>query len=801
MTPRDSIFGNLASSGRTWHWLQWLSLLGSGFCFALLLTESFVQLQWLSSWKNVVAIGSLVTLGASIALWPWRPTQAGEVARKAKVAAALERSHPNLEDRLNTLCHLELAGPTPQGASFLSRIEAQARALLSKPVTASLGEQCSAALSFALLTLLVGTTVYFNHRFAPWQLLRSAASTAQVTVPQPRPPPAPAPAVSMVLTPRTWGEVRITKPGADLVASRDQTILLQVEAAADQPLLSLSWSLFINAGSPSAHPLPVTNQQLFAVAQTNLLLAQIPVSDWDVLSYFAAAATRERVYTSELYFIDIHPPRNLTQNSTGHGPEQEPSAPNLLYQILARQQQVIRQSHHLARSSEQKGPDHSMVAPIAGEANRVGTGMLRSDPPARERPRNLLSGTETELAKAVRHLQAAIEAGSGRENEPTVDKPLSKAADALTSAAVALQTNTLPFALEKEQLALVHLLAARKALRPSESQAGSEVAAAQQPTQTGPAINSLEQLEQITEFRNESAAARDFLKQAIEQQSALAEEAAKPRAPEHANLAGRERQMHDSLKDFVQQHARPFAKSRRETEQALSSLAAAADSLSEELITRRPSGAPENNNRERGDPATPPGVTAANALQELERLSSSLAAQNQNEQLADAYRLKNLLDGLLRDFDRFTTNDTDTTSNRGFSSIARQAHETIAELQKLARKEEGFGRQLGEALSDSKVAPLQEDLLELEQNRGGEKQRRLAAKAREGLGAISKAFDQSRPSELQRPLDSSSPATENKATELAHQSILPEGFTLEPMRLPPSYRERIQSYFKELSEK
>lgn len=850
MNPIEHTLNEATRRLRVMRWAQAVLSLGSMFCFASLIAGALVCFGWVSDrrWFLLLLFISTSALSAPFVGWLRRHWASSD--DKARIAAALERSQPLLQDRLNAVCYLEEQPPATFRDSFICRIGKQAAAVLSPVVFWPRSHAFGTAMSLLLFLFLATSTAYLNHRFSPWQHLRPTGRLARINPRQHQLPPPPTNA-----TPEqpTWGEVRITKPGGDVVAAPADTISLQVEAAASHPLTSLSVSISLNARTSTASPLSLTNQQLFAVVHTNVPLSSLNLSEGDVVSYFATAKTRQSSYTSDLYFIEIRAPQASPTNAPVSGPGQSKQhSTGDLSSLINQQQEVIRQTHRLTRSPSEENQGQKKA--------------------------KMLSDTESDLASATRHLRGALDADA--EPKPAAIDSLAKAADALTESAVALGTNALPLALEREQRALLDLVQARKQALGSAASSTDSVAKSDRGNQGTPEQTPAEQLDQITEFRNESAAARDFVEQTLEQQKALGEKAPKaPRSHSSEILADRQEQLRNSLKDFAERHPRPFSHSQQETRRAIESMGAAADALQK---SEQSTSSQTFANKTAGQQT--PEIAVTNAVHALENLNSSLRSQDAQRQLTDAYKLKHILDDLARSFDKFAAQQTNSNPNPQVSDTARQARQTVDQLKSLTDPQTDlFQQPLRNALSDTNVAPLRQTLSELEQSRELRQQQQLAGQARDGLGNISKAFDQSRPRTLQGGSDSppehspgnsldnalallkqllNQPSASGErspqsrlhqqalqelqngvqqsfgntpdgqqalafiqqllrapysdadlirllqqvgrmksARDLAEGPPLPEGFALDPSRLPPTYREQIQSYFQGLSEK
>ena len=135
--------------------------------------------------------------------------------------------------------------------------------------------------------------------------------------------------------------------------------------------------------------------------------------------------------------------------------------------------------------------------------------------------------------------------------------------------------------------------------------------------------------------------------------------------------------------------------------------------------------------------------------------------QSAGHQLADAYKLKQMLDQQIQTLDQ-GAQDSSQASAPGLKQTARDARQTVNQLKKSAEQEptrDAFGQPLRDALSgDNKVA-LDAKLMQLEQPSGDSTQQ-LAAQARDALASVSHAFEASQPrsTQIARNTDTLKPA-------------------------------------------
>jgi hypothetical protein len=381
-------------------------------------------------------------------------------------------------------------------------------------------------------------------------------------------------------------------------------------------------------------------------------------------------------------------------------------------------------------------------------------------------------------------------------------------------------------------------------------------------------------LSEMAEFRNEAKAAQQFVDKTLEQQRSLEQQTRTTPRTGYDRLGDQEKQLQKSLADFEQLHPRAFKGSLSEAQQSQDALAKAADSLQ-----KKNAGAQ--------------GATQR-ATQQLESLSETMKSDTAGQQLADAYKLKQMLDKQIQTLGKCANpGAAGQVSSAEVDQTAGEARETLNQLKKVAEQEptrDAFGPPLREALTGSNKTDLDSKLVRVQLAEDDPTRKQRAGEARDALGKVSKAFEESQPKAMQmaqksdslKPgeqesfnqgmseLDSllkqlqgsrkmspenqakqgrealgnlqngmrglygkSEPAAQLQAqleqmlkderplqaedlkkliNELQHFSVetadqmskredKPEVTNIDPTRLPPAYRGRIQKYFQRLSEK
>jgi len=695
-----------------WKWLRFLQhtfALGIVLC---LLTLSFVLAiisGWITSKSTAITI---VTILAILAALTWIVIAIAIVAGSPErnwLAAAVERVDRRLLDRLNTLLFLENRPRQPQTDAISVRIAKQVQSVFAAKPSPPPFRGTRPLAYFAAFLVAVAATFSVCHIYAPWSRLITPRKLAKA---QPAPDHhslelAP-PSTNNLEQNQNWGEVRITDPGADLKVTKVDVVPLQIEAAANQALKQVGWYSTINGADETNHDLPPPTEPRYALYQPTIYLDELRLSDWDVMTYYAKANTeKDNSFASEVYFIEVRPFReDILKMPGGEGGK--------AYQYLAemtalinRQQHVIRQTHqHI-----QKPPEEENL---------------------KVQDRTKLSDAESDLRDSVDHLYAKMAAGM--ENKPIGDAldNLAKSGKSLNQASTLLKYNLMTEAPNRERSALSELIAARKIFQKAVSDNPNAFDEPKDEEESSPVADASKRLNQMAEFRNESKAAQQFVQKAVDQQRNL-ERRAKAQSPNNlSKLASEERQLEKSLEDFKQQHPQAFKGTDSESKASQDAMSKAADSLQS-----KSAGA---------------GKATQDASESLEKLDQAMNAHSATQQLADAYKLKEMLDQQIKTFDQYAKG-TNNISDTNLQMTASAARETINQLKRVAEQEptrDAFGDPLRDALSGTNKVDLDAKLNQLQMASGDSSAKReQAGQARDGLGKVSEAFGASEPPALQ----------------------------------------------------
>jgi hypothetical protein len=627
------------------------------------------------------------------------------------LAAVLERVDHRLLDRLNTLLFLEGRRNDARADSFAARIACQTDGILAEGPSPAAFPATRPMPQFLAFAAVLALTVLFYQGYSPWQHLL-AAQKARTTPPAKteKPLELALPATNNVEQNLNWGEVRITDPGVDLRVTKVDVVALQIEAAANQPLKSVGWFSTINGADETPHELPPPAEPRFAVYQPTLYLDELKLSDWDVLTYYAKASTDpSNSLASEVYFLEVRPFReDILKIPGGEGGSAYQSLSDISG-LIRRQQHVIRQTY---QHVQQPPPQESLQT----------------------QDRMKLSEAEADLSGSAGHLYAKMAAEM--ENQPIGEAldNLAKAEKSLDRASALLQDNAMVEAQDSERGSLADLVAARKTFQKAITETPKAFDEAKE-DEPAPVADASKKLSQMTEFRNEARAAQEVVRKTLEQQRSLEQQARFSPRGDYSRVAAKEQQLQQSFSDFHQQHPEPFKSSEGEAQQAQQAMSKAADAL-------------QSNSDDAWNPVR-------NATRQLQQLNEAINRQSATRQLADAYRLKQMLDKQTQTFDRRAQPDSrvpDTAVRR----TAGEARETINQLKQLAEQEptrDAFGQPLREALNGQNKVDLDATLMRLDppgldDAQDDSDRRRRAGEARDALARVGKAFEASQPEAL-----------------------------------------------------
>jgi hypothetical protein len=693
-----------------WKWLRFLQhtfTLGIVLCSLILLFAVSIIAGYVTS--KTLAVTLLTSVGI-LGVVAWLVIVIAILAGSPDrnwLAAAIEQVDSRLLDRLNTLLFLEKRPRAPQTDAFSVRIAGQTHTVLAgKPSPPPFSGSRPLPYLFAFVALLA-TTWFVGHYYTPWNRLVTSTRLVKAQPPPERQPlELVPPATNNLEQNQNWGEVRITDPGTDLKVTKVDVVPLQIEAAANEALKQVGWFSTINGEGETNHDLPAPTEPRYALYQPTLYLDELRLSDWDVMTYYAKANTeKDNSFASEVYFLEVRPFREDILKMPGgeNGKAYQTLAD--MSALINRQQQIIRQTHqHI-----QKPPERENL---------------------RAQDRMKLSDAEGDLRDSTEHLYAKMAAEM--ENKPIGEAldNLAKGGKSLDQASALLKNNVMHEAPNRERSALSELIAARKIFQKAVSE--NPKAFEDSNEDESPVADASKRLNQMAEFRNEAKAAQQFVQKAGEQQRSL-ESRAKSQSPNtYSKLADEERELEKSLETFLQQHPQAFNGMDGESKAAEEAMTKAADSLEHK--------------------APDASASTEQASEDLEKLGQAMIAHSATQQLADAYKLKQMLDQQSQTLGQYAQG-TNNVSDADLQKAAAAARETINQLKHVAEQEptrDSFGDALRDALSGTNKVDLDAKLNQLQQDsadRAGKQQ--LAGEARDGLQNVGKAFAASEPRAMQ----------------------------------------------------
>lgn len=712
-----------------WKWLRFIqhsSVLGIVFSLLLLLLGVSVWQRWLTSKTLVTALFGLLCGVGFVAWMVVIISVMASTPDRTRLASAVERVDRRFLDRLNTLLFLQNRAGERATDSFALRIARQAQGVLAEKTPPPAFSAATPLKWFGAFACVFGSLLLLNHAYPPWHLLAPRNVKSDLAK-GPDTPLDLAPATSNVEENKAWGEVRITDPGMDLKVTKVDVVPLQIEAAANQPIKEVRWFSTVNGAAETDHALPPPAEPRYGVFRPDIYLDEWNLSDWDVMTYYAHATTEPKnSYASEVYFLEVRPFREDILKMPGGEGGKAYQTLSEISGLINRQQHVIRQTHQAL----QKPPEQ--------EAWRA-------------QDRKKLADAEQDLSDSAQHLYAKMAAEM--ENKPIGDAldNLAKAQMSLDDASQNLQKNVMPEAQNKERTALSELVAARKMFQKAVTdnpRAFDDQNSDQQ--DVPPVANQSNKLNQMAEFRNEAKAAREFVQKTLEKQRDVERRSRNAPLSQYPRLGQEEARLQQDLSNFQEQHPQVFKGTEAESSQAQQSMNKAADSLRDRNAGAR--------------------SATQQATRDLEKFSQAMQNQSTSQQLADAYKLKQMLDEQIKKFDQRSKPDSQM-SDEELQKTVQDAKRTVDQLKKTAEQEptkDAFGQPLRDALSGQNKVDLDAKLrkLEMAQDEAGKEQ--AAGEASQKLGNVSQAFLASQPKSLQE-------ARQNDALKPSAQDSFAQG--------------------------
>lgn len=626
------------------------------------------------------------------------------------LASLLERGHAPLQDRLNTLVHLET--PARRNAvlrSFYTRIAKQTQSILSGTEPAVPISFHRPAIHSWVAVIAVFATIWIYDRYSPWSRYMTAyqerlhAHASEPAPPEPSIPELTLPTNNVSEQKQAWGEVRITEPARDLQVTKVDVVPLHIEAAATDPLETVRWSSTINGRGESVNELPPPAEPRFAAYKPLVYLDEMRLADWDVVTYYAKASTdKSNSFASEVYFLEVRPFREDILKLPGGEGGQAYQCLNELTALISRQQHVIRETHQ-----------HVQNPPP--QANIEAQDRLK------------LAEAEDDLGQSVKHLYAKMAAEM--ENKPIGEAldQLARAEGELGRASKALTENVLPDAQNRERSALADLVAARKIFQKVVSE---NPGAFEDKEETPEQAQGKDALKEIAEYRNQAKAAADLLEKTLTREREIANKARTQSRTNYQRLGAEQKQLQAALEQFQTQNPGAFQGATNEFTQAKQAMQKTAASLAKQSVSAR--------------------TNAQEAVKNLEQLQKAIQQQSSSQQLADAHKLKQMLDQQIETMQQ-CQNSGGGMPGEVMQQTASQAQQTVQELKKAAEQNptrDQFGEELRQALGNTNVARINQSLEKLRQAQTPEQRKETAGEAGKELAKVSQAFDKGLPGAL-----------------------------------------------------
>jgi hypothetical protein len=324
------------------------------------------------------------------------------------------------------------------------------------------------------------------------------------------------------------------------------------------------------------------------------------------------------------------------------------------------------------------------------------------------------------------------------ENKPIGEAldNLAKAEKSLDRASKLLGDNVMNEAQNRERLALAELIAARKMFQKAVSDnpdAFADGAGGSNNDDAATTADASKKLNAMAEFRNEAKAAQQFVDKTLEQQRSLEQQTRTASRTGHPRLGDQEKQLEQSLADFEQLHPRSFSGTQAEAQDTQDALTKATDALQKKRTDAR--------------------AATQRATQQLEKLSTAMKSETAEKQLADAYRLKQMLDKQIQTFGKCANpGASGQVSDAEVDRTASEARETLNQLKKVAEQEptrDAFGPPLRASLSGTNKTELDTRLARVQLAQDDPTRQQRAGEARDALSKVSKAFEESAPKALQ----------------------------------------------------
>jgi hypothetical protein len=677
---------------------------GGALCFIWLLVQLaaikgvFTQLWLLNTLIALMAVAVMLCFTVACAI------SFGAAEKRSRIGSALELSRPALMDRVNTLIYLEDNPRKIRSLRLRGKIEEQAETVIlaQKPTFPFSPNQTLTHLG--IFVLLLVATILVQQRCHPFKGVHGedANVAAKPSTPFEL---APQKDVTEAAPKKSWGGVRIVDPGRDVRLTKVDVLPLQIEMTSSDTLRQPVWVTSINGGDEAPHDLTAPTDPHYMVYQPMIYLDQLQVTEWDVISYYAKVQSDAPAqYASPLNFIEIRPFREDILKITG-----KDGKGNKRYQMLSELTGLIKQQTQLMQDTHQH-----LETTYAKDELRL-------------QDAHKLSASEAQLATATNHFYGEVAANS--ENTPVGDilDQLSQAEEEMNRATSALQDDVAQEGKQREQAALTHLIACRKAFQKVISDHpdafGGDNSSDALSDQTPTATDSLKALGQVSEMRNRNKEALQALHDLTEREKQLAA------APGMDNQTAKSQQtkLKSDFHDLMDKNPDLFHPSSEQE-------AAVQQNMTDAIIKM------SSNDKSGGNKAM---SLSADSLKDLE---SAVNKRLEGQQMEQAYKLKKIIDQNAKQLSQEQSQPGSLTPQQ-VQDLANSAQHSTSTLKDIVDSgpTSGFGPQLGKALSAENQQALHNALNQFVNASSGLGRAAPAGAAQKGLEQVSQAFDQSQP--------------------------------------------------------
>ncbi len=631
------------------------------------------------------------------------------------LASTVEKAQQPLQDRLNTLVHLQYQKDDVAKA-IRPAIENQTVAVLEHEREAWPFPWLQTVTRLVMLGVLFVATALFYGYFQPWRQLTTQAAEADPTLEIPPTDPTRAEDEPNPLELEAWTEVRISEPGRDLHVTQHEVVPLTIEAASNRHLERVEWFSAVNGQAEQQHTIPTPEDPRYVVHQTELMLEDLQLEPWDVLAYFARATTADgKQHDSEMYFIDLLPGHAQLDELPGGEEGTAYESMRELTSMIQRQQEVLRQTQ---------------------QASHRATNAQTSDSSIRHL--DALAQEELQLRQDIEYVMAALRSRLGSAALEGLEQPSADATVELDAAEQLLRERSAAEAVPHERGGLANLIAMRKQLQqlvqdhPDLFRPQPLELATADPE--GPSLDA----EQWNEWAKQAAGQREALSAASEalqklvgQQRHVEQQAAARPPSEYGDVGKQQRQLQQAFADTAQQHSPAIQHAASAAESAGNALEQAANALQE-----RDANAPEKTRQ---------------AREELEQLAHSLENKKEEFELAESLALEQRLRRNIQQYEDMVREPAKSPQ----AEIEKSASETkdiVKSLEDFAARQAGEpsptdklsspakSTQLEQQLAPERIADINKKCDQLRQPAGQNGRRELASAVKRHLEDFANAL-------------------------------------------------------------